>query len=272
MVGPTGAGLMRDDLQGFWRLVRRRLVGAEPFSRPFDECGELAQRVTGDAEIATAHSAEAASFAEYHGDKDATATQQTLAGLGLSPTYIAALSEQAWPFVRGGYKRLIKPSPKTKEALHPVELPVPAVGQGLPSWYSHYRATLKTQRGYLLAIGRSANLSVYESTDEGVSWRGVSANRPEVADFAERCPIDLDGRSFTFALGQDAQSTYVSSLGPDGAPYTTLVAEAGTHILADRHRRGDAHREPHARGDRTADRIFREHPGFAYGTEWESEF
>src|SRR5690606_2491856 len=51
-------------------------------------------------------------------------------------------------------------------------------------------------------------------------------------DFLERCPIDQDGRSFTFSFSDDGRSTVVNSLGPDGAPYATVLAPAERQILA----------------------------------------
>jgi hypothetical protein len=126
---------------------------------------------------------------------------------------------------------LVKPSLSAAEAVHPVAPAAPALGSGLPKWRARYRAVHKAPSGFLVAQGQGANLAVYETKDGGVSWKSVAVRR-QTGDFAERCPIDADGRSFTIKLSDDARSTLVNSLGPDGMPYTTVLAPADREIVA----------------------------------------
>ncbi len=230
MVGPTGPALIRDNPHQFSKLVRRRLVAAPFDSRPFAECVSLAETLTHSDDALRAHRAQAFEFSEY-GAPGAEERSLTLMQLGVSTEPLAEMSRHAWPFVRGGYARLVKASVSATEAVHPVAPPKPAVGSGLPNWRARYRAVHKTQAGFVVAFGQGANLSAYETNDLGVSWKPVGT-RDQSSDFLERCPIDEDGRSFTFALSDDGRSIIVNSLGPDGAPYGTVLGAADKRVLS----------------------------------------
>lgn len=229
MVGPTGPSLIRDNPDEFGVLVRRRLVSSLASERPFAECAELASQVTGSETIAGAHQLAAAEFTEF-GTTNSRA-ERRLEELRVTTEPLAEMSRRAWPFVRGGYTRLVKASISASEAVHPVAPPEPAVGSGLPDWRARYRAVRRTQTGFVLAQGQGANLALYETKDAGVSWKPVSS-RQQPSDFMERCPIDADGRSFTFSLSDDGSSTVVNSLGPDGAPYATVLSSSDVDVLA----------------------------------------
>lgn len=226
--GPTGPSLIRDNPDQFDKLVRRRLVTTAADDRPFADCAELARTVTASDAVYEAHSARAAEFREYEGWGSAT---RTLAEVRVTSDRLAEVSRRAWPFVRGGYTRLVKPSLSATEAVHPVAPAEPAVGSGLPNWHARYRAVRRTQTGFVMAHGQGANLGVYETRDEGLSWRPVAAHH-QPSSFQERCPIDADGRSFTFSTTDDETATVVNSLGPDGAPYATVLAPAHEQIFA----------------------------------------
>lgn len=227
-VGPTGPSLIRDNPDKFATLVRRRLVAAGADERPFAGCAELARAVTGSDAVFEAHAARASDFREYETRESA---ERTLTELRVTSDRLAEVSRHAWPFVRGGYTRLVKPSLSAVEAVHPVSPAEPAVGSGLPNWHARYRAVRRTQKGFVVAHGQGANLSVYETPDEGISWRPIAAHH-EPSSFHERCPIDTDGRSFTFSTTDDETATVVNSLGPDGAPYATVLAPAQERIFA----------------------------------------
>jgi len=228
VVGPTGPSLIRDNPDQFAQLVRRRLVTAGADDRPFADCAELARTVTASEAVFEAHGARATDFREYEGRGSA---ERTLADVRVSSERLSEVSRRAWPFVRGGYTRLVKPSLSAHEAVHPVAPATPSVGSGLPSWRARYRAVRRTQTGFVVAHGQGANLSLYETRDEGVSWRPVAPHQ-QPSSFQERCPIDADGRSFTFSTTDDESATVVNSLGPDGAPYATVLAPAHEQIFA----------------------------------------
>ncbi|HEY6722374.1 MAG TPA: hypothetical protein VI197_00040 [Polyangiaceae bacterium] len=226
--GPTGPSLIRDNPDQFAKLVRRRLVTAAADDRPFADCAELARTVTASDAVYEAHSARATEFREYEAWGSAT---RSLAEVRVTSDRLAEVSRRAWPFVRGGYTRLVKPSLSATEAVHPVSPAEPGVGSGLPNWRARYRAVRRTQTGFVMAHGQGANLGVYETRDEGLSWRPIAAHH-QPSNFQERCPIDADGRSFTFSTTDDETATVVNSLGPDGAPYATVLAPAHEQIFA----------------------------------------
>ena len=112
MVGPTGPTLIRDRQADFERLVRRRLIASEASDRPFSRCAKLAGKITGKVETERAHTLSAAEFREYSG-RGAEVKQ-----LGVSAAPIAQILHDAWPFARGGYTQLVKPSLGASEAAH----------------------------------------------------------------------------------------------------------------------------------------------------------
>jgi hypothetical protein len=226
MVGPTGPSLLRDNPAAFQAMVRRRLISAGAADQPFADCSRAAGELTGSVEIERAHQQSAASFVEYGAAEGERGP--SLAGLRVTSRPVAELSAQAWPFARGGWTRLVRPSLGAREAVHPVELPRAGTGRGLPAWRSHYRAVSVRGKELLLAVGHGANLSVYRSTDAGVSW---SATSPRAAShFSERC--HAGERSFTFSTSDDGRLTLLTSLGPDGPPSSTPLARADTELFA----------------------------------------
>ncbi len=231
MVGPTGPALLRDNPTEFKGLVRRRLVSAAANERPFADCAKPAKEITGSVEIERAHRAVAWSFVEYGGAASDRAAKGSRAemridDLQVSTRPVAELSKKAWPFARGGYTKLIRPSLSAKEAVHPVELPKPSVGRGLPSWRAWYRATSVTDKSQLLAIGAGANLSVFRTSDGGLTW--FPAPLHTARSFAERC--GAGERSYTFAV--DGKNYVVHSHGPEGPPTAFALARAEAQILA----------------------------------------
>jgi hypothetical protein len=236
MVGPTGPSLLRDNPQEFRRMVRRRLVASAANERPFYGCADAAQELTGSVDVERAHLATAWSFVEYGGaaaDRAAAGQpgQLSVDDLRITTRRLAELTAEAWPFVQGGYTRLVKPSANAQQAVHVVETPRPAVGHGLPGWRAHYRAVRRTARGFLVAVGSAANLGVYRTSDGGVTWMPESTDHADVAPFAERCPAG-DLRSYVFALSDDESRWTVRSRGPDGPPHTSVLAPAELSVFA----------------------------------------
>ncbi len=224
MAGPTGPALFRDNPAEFSRLVHRRIVAAAPAERPFEKCGKHALAITGSAEIARKHELSAASFGEYglSGTESASALNVTI-----EPLVSAAHS--AWPFVRG-YTALVKPSLGAYEAIHPVALPRPGVGRGIPGWRAPYRSVKKGTDGLWLAFGKGAHLSLHKSTDNGLTWRPASSATAG-GDFAERC-LTGDGRSFEVGLSADHDVLEVSSTELDGTAHATQLAPESSTVYA----------------------------------------
>lgn len=222
MVGPTGPALLRDNQSEFHKLVRRRLVAAGPSEHPFERCGKQAREITGSAEIAKAHELPAASFVEYGLDG-----VQTAAVLAVTSEPLVNAARGAWPFVRG-YTALVKPSLGAFEAIHPIGLPRPAVGRGIPAWRAQYRAVKPSADGFVLAFGRGAHLSLHKTSDAGVTWRPASTPS---ADFAERCWA-ADGKSYELALGGDRNVMELRSIAADGSAHATDLAPESNTVYA----------------------------------------
>lgn len=225
MVGPTGPALLRDrQIAEFRALVRRRLVTAPAGDAPFERCAGFALALTHDAGLERAHRAQAFTFGEYGGN---ARPAHALAELGVTSEPLVEQARRAWPLVRG-YAALVKPSLGVKEAPHPVAPAAPALGRGLTPARAYYRVARLTTDGVVFARGAGANLEVFRSTDGGASFKPVS---PELArDFAERCPVGGDGRSFVLRGVGDATS--VVSVGPNGDMSAAGVAKSGESVLA----------------------------------------
>lgn len=232
MAGPTGPALLRDNPVGFARLIERRLVGAGPEETPFKACAGLAERGGADHATRRAHERPAEEFVEYGGvaaDR-LDPSGHSLAHLAVSTDTLAELAARAWPFVRSGYTRLVKPSSHAKEAIHPVAAPDPGIGSGLPARRLGHRAAAARSGAWVAAFGSGANLSAYRSTDQGVTWQ--PARPGEATEFADGCPVDDQGRSFSFSADGVTGHTVVMSLGPDSAPYAADLADEKQRIVA----------------------------------------
>jgi len=229
MVGPTGPALLRDNSPEFRLLVRRRLVSSEANERPFQDCAKLARDLTESAQAERAHRAPAWAFAEFGGAAlDHGKPELTLVDLGVSSHHLADLARQAYPFVRGGYVKLVKPSIAAHEAMHPVETARPALGRGLPAWRAGYRAVGEVEGVPTVAFGRGATLNVFASSDAGLTFRPVPARGVE--SFAERCPAG--DRSFSLALSGEARTLVAVSQGPDGPPQPSPIGSADAELLS----------------------------------------
>lgn len=231
MVGPTGPTLLRDNPTAFRALARRRLISSEANDRPFQGCAKLALDVTGSADAERAHRATAWSFVEFGGgaaDRAAAGSRSelTVDSLAVDPKRLAQLAKDAWPFVRDGYTKLVKPSLMAHEAVHPVELPRPSVGSGLPAWRTAYRTIGEVDGKLSVAMGKGANLSVFRTADSGLTWQPAPVRGVE--SFAERC--SAGDRSYTFTLSRD--TLMVTSMGPDKVPHSSALMKADNELVS----------------------------------------
>jgi len=223
MAGPTGPALFRDNPSEFARLVHRRVVAAGAGERPFEKCAKHALAITGSAEVAHKHELNAASFTDY----GLTGIQSTL-GLAVTSDPLVAAAHAAWPFVRG-YTALVKPSLGAFEAIHPVNLPRPAVGRGIPAWRGVYRSVKRTPDALWLAFGKGAHLSLHKSTDNGLTWRAASL--AQTGDFAERC-VTGDGRAYEVATSADHDVLELNSIEQDGTAHAMQLAPESSTVYA----------------------------------------
>jgi hypothetical protein len=222
MAGPTGPALFRDNPAEFARLVHRRIVAASPSERLFEKCAKQALIITGSAEVARKHELSAASFVEY-----GLSGVESASALAVTSEPLVSAAHSAWPFVRG-YTALVKPSLGAYEAIHPVQLPKPGVGRGIPAWRGVYRSVKRAPDALWLAFGKGAHLSVHKSTDNGLTWRPAAT---ATSDFAERC-LTGDGRAYEVGLSADHDVLEVSSIELDGTAHATQLAPQTSTVYA----------------------------------------
>jgi hypothetical protein len=237
MAGPMGPTLLRDNPTQFTELLRRRIVSARPDDHPFAACEKLVVGMGLGSSALAAHQRRAEDFVEYGGvaadraaaQKSASTGNSSLSALGASTDTLAELATNAWPFVRSGYTRLMKPSSHTREAVHPAEVAQPGIGSGLPQKRGRYRSVQTTESGLLATFGSGANLEAYRSTDGGLTWQPGPAGR--AAESADGCPADAHGRSFVFTFDDAGRRVVVISSGPDRAPFAADLADAEARVV-----------------------------------------
>ena len=223
MAGPTGPALIRDNAAEFARLVHRRIVSAGASEHPFEKCSKHALAVTGSAEIARKHELSAANFSDY-----GLSGLESSAALAVTGEPLVSAAHAAWPFVRG-YTALVKPSLGAFEAIHPVTLPRPGVGRGLPAWRGVYRSVKRNPDAVWLAFGKGAHLSLHKSTDNGLTWR--SGALAATGDFAERC-LTGDGRAYEVTSSTDHDVLEVHAIEQDGTAHATQLAPESSTVYA----------------------------------------
>jgi hypothetical protein len=223
MVGPTGPALFRDSPAEFSRLVHRRIVAASPNERPFEKCAKHALAITGSSEAARKHELNAQSFIDY-----GLSGIENPSSLAVTSEPLVSAAHAAWPFVRG-YIALVKPSLGAFEAIHPVGLPRPAVGRGIPAWRGVYRSVKRTPEALWLSFGKGAHLSLHKSTDNGLTWRPASL--PSTTDFAERC-LTGDGRAYEVSPSADHDVLEVHAIEQDGTAHAMQLAPESSTVLS----------------------------------------
>lgn len=201
MVGPTGPGLLRDRPEEFWRLVRRRLVAADPETRPFRRCADSLDAFEPKAGRRRAHLAMAREFAEHAPFASVAPAELGLEDLAVTTALLERLGRESGLLARAGYASLVRPSRNARSAPHPTQTPKPGLGRGLPASGISPAALFLVERGLLLATGRDANLTVHASHDGGLSWLSTRAEVNRVAARAGAC---FAGRGATaFRLARD---------------------------------------------------------------------
>jgi hypothetical protein len=225
MVGPTGPTLIRDRESDFQRLVRRRLIASSATERPFSHCGKLALTITGNVEVERIHKLTAAEFREYGG------RGTSLAELGVSAAPLAQLLSDAWPFARGGYTQLMKPSLGAVEAAHVPPPPRPATGRGLPPKSGIYRNVWREGSGFGLALGAGSDTALFITSDRGVSFRPL-ARRGDVFDArAERCQSPDGRKEYRLTPREDGGAEQVLFSLEGAEPSTSELAPPSERLL-----------------------------------------
>jgi hypothetical protein len=173
MVGSAGPELLWQRPAEFWRLVRRRLVASPADTRPFAACLPTSEAFPDAVERRRYHQARARDFSEYASSATSEAAF-SLEDLKVSAQRIDELARAARPLLTKDPLELLHPSARARSAPLLFELPLPALGRGLPAADLGYAAVKQIGSGYLLATGRDANLAAYWSRDGGRSWSPTS--------------------------------------------------------------------------------------------------
>lgn len=226
MVGPTGPELLRSDSAGFIELVRRRLISVMPDEQPFIACQKFVERMRVSHSAFRLHGAQAVDFTEYH-NAPAAAPRLSLDALQISSAALEELAEDAWPFVRSGPGKLMKPSSYAKEAPHVTVAGPPGRGTGLPAARSIYRSTAAYGDAVVVALGSGANARILMSKNRGIDW--VPGGRHLASEIQDRCLADEEGRAFTLSRMSDGRRIVVSQ-GPGAPPQVAVLAPSEEEI------------------------------------------
>lgn len=187
MVGPTGPRLLRDRPTEFWRLVRRRLLAAPPDARPFAACAPSAEAFAEGSARSPVHQAKAAEFREYAAFKLEPTPTLSIAELTVTSARLEELAQAARPFAAADYTALVRPERNAKAAPHPMDLPRPSEGRGLPASDLGYSAVRASKAGYLVVAGKGANRDAFLSRDGGATWTAADLKESELAGMSGQC-------------------------------------------------------------------------------------
>lgn len=236
VAGPTGPSALRDNPTQFAELMRRRIVTARPGDRPFATCQKQAEGLELSASVIEAHGKKAEDFVEYGGvaaDRAAKVGpvngEATLSSVLVTTDTLSSLAQGAWPFVRSGYTRLMKPSSHTAEAVHPVEAPRPGIGSGLPLRRSRYRAVSADGKSLVARFGSGANVEAFRSTDGGITWGPTAV--AQGASVVDGCHAGDTGHSFVLTFDDAAAHLLVMSVGPDRTPFPADLSSASAKLV-----------------------------------------
>ena len=202
MVGSAGPELLLQRPLEFWRLVRRRMVASPADARPFAACVPGVDAFDDAIGRRRAHQARARDFAEYASPSPA-GSALSLEDLKVSAQRIDDLARASRPLLSKNPLELMHPSLRARSAPLLFDLPLPALGRGLPAADLGYAAVKQADGGYLLATGRDANLSAYWSRDGGQTWSPTRA-----ADLAAElrigsCAVASAATSFRLSVAGD---------------------------------------------------------------------
>ncbi len=227
MVGPTGPDLLKNDSSAFLELARRRLVASMPDDQPFLACQEFAEKMGLSHAAYRLHEAHAADFEEYE-NAPVPRALKSLSAISPSLARLEELADRAWPFVRSGPGKLMKPSSHAKEAPHVTVPPAPGRGTGLPASRLLYRSTAAFGDTAVVALGSGASARVLTSKNRGVDW--IAGGRQLASEIQDRCVADDEGRAYTLSRMNDGRRIVVSQ-GP-GAPPQIAVLGPAEHEIA----------------------------------------
>ena len=113
---------------------------------------------------------------------------------------LEALAEVASIFMRTPYAELVRPSRNARTVPHPVELPTPIDGRGLPRAGVGHAQVRSLDGGYLIVAGNGANRSAYRSRDGGMSWSAVDVDSPQLRATPGDCAVGPSSASFKLAV------------------------------------------------------------------------
>jgi hypothetical protein len=225
MVGPTGPTLIRDRDSDFQRLVRRRLISAAATDRPFHRCAKLALSVTRSVDVERVHNLTAADFREYSG------RGTPLAELGVSAAPLAQVFAAAWPFARGGYTQLMKPSLGAVEAAHVPAPPRPVLGKGLPAKSGIYRNVWRDGNSFGVALGAGSDTGLYTTADRGLTFRPLARRGDVFETHAERCASQDGLRAYRMSPREDGGAQQVLFSLDGSEPQTSELAPISERVL-----------------------------------------
>lgn len=230
MAGPTGPTLLRERPSEFWRLVRRRLVASHPDARPFSGCAPVVDASEVGEVRRRAHQAKAQEFREYAAFRAASRPSLSLGDLTVTTARVEELAEAASLFMRTPYAELVRPSRNARAAHHPVELPTPMEGRGLPTGSVGHAQVWPLEGGYLLVAGNGANRSAYRSRDGGMSWSTANADSPRLRATPGDCAVGQSPASFKLVVS--AEQLRVESWLNSDLETTFPLASAESRLLA----------------------------------------
>jgi hypothetical protein len=229
MVGTVGPELLWERPTDFWRLVRRRLISSPPNARPFAACSPPLAVFPDATEHPPSYQAKAVDFVEYQ-TTNAPAAAFALDDLTVSTQQFATLVRDAKPLLSKDPRELLRPSLRARSALVSLDLPVPAIGRGLPAADLGYAAVKPLDDGYLLATGRDANLTAYWSRDGGRTWSQTSSEHLEGDLRLGSCA--LSGSSTSFRLSTSGDLLQLESWQQDQLGSSVALAPAERRMLA----------------------------------------
>jgi hypothetical protein len=197
-----------------------------PEEQPFLACQAFIERMGVPHSAFRIHSARAGEFSEYHNEPGVPG-RFTIKALELSTEPLEQLAAQAWPFVRSGPAKLMKPSSPAKEAPHVTVPGPPGGGTGLPATRSMYRSTAAYGDAAVVAMGSGANAQILMSKNRGIDW--VPGGRHLASEIQDRCVADEEGRAFTLSRMNDGRRIVVSQ-GPEAPPQVAALAPAEEEV------------------------------------------
>jgi hypothetical protein len=250
MVGGAGPELLWQRPAEFWRLVRRRLLASPEEARPFAACLPSAGAFSDAAERRRAYQASARDFREYAGAATAQAAF-SLDDLKVSGQRLDELAQAARPLLTKDPIELLHASLRARSAPALFELPVPALGRGLPAADLGYATVKQVDSAYVLAAGRGANLSGYWTRDGGRTWLSASPEELSADLRSGTCSVARAHTSFRLGMVGDLlqvetwQNGQLSSSAPLAPAERNLIAfacdaEGVVAVLGDETRRQPA--------------------------------